>query len=94
MSNAPEPSARPPRAHPRVARLLRMLRRILAGALAAAAIWALVGLPVFVFPRIDAPEPVDVIFVIGPPVGARTQLAERLVADGYASTVLVSVGAS
>lgn len=52
---------------------------------------AVAGLPVYVFPPAATIEPSDVVYVIGPPTKTRMQLAQRLLDDGMARQLLVSV---
>lgn len=73
-------------------RALRRLRRtaIAVGAVIAVAVAA--GIPVYVLPAVDpVPEHVDAVYVLGPPTRARTDLGRRLVAEGVADTLLISV---
>lgn len=61
-------------------------------ALGGLVVWALVGLPFFVFPATDpVPTHADVVLVLGPPLPARVAVAERLLAEGRVGTALVSV---
>jgi len=67
----------------------RLRRSILAGLALVLAVVA-AGLPVYVFPPISAPEPADVVFVIGPPDQWRLDWAQELVADGTAGALMIS----
>ncbi len=71
--------------------LPRWLRRsaLAAGILALAV--ALAGLPVYVFPPVAQATPADLVYVIGPPVKARTDLQDRLLDEGLAPHGLISV---
>ncbi|MCS5716755.1 YdcF family protein [Herbiconiux sp. CPCC 205763] len=71
--------------------LRRVIVQVLAGVVAAAAAIALIGLPFYVFPTVDQPERADAIVVLGPPKATRIALAEKLVSEGYAETILISV---
>lgn len=60
-------------------------------ALAGLLVWAVVGLPFFVFPATGPlPEHADVIVVLGPDTPQRVELAERLFAEGVAPEMLWS----
>ena len=73
-------------------RTRRLVRRIGFAGLGGLLVWALVGLPFFVFPAVDpVPEHADVVLVLGPPLPARVAVAERLLADGTVDAALVSV---
>ena len=54
----------------------------------------LIGLPVYVFPPADAIEKSDAVFVLGPPMDARLELAESLRDKGLADQLVISVQAS
>ena len=55
-------------------------------------VWAIVGLPFFVFPAVDpVPRHADAVLVLGPPVHERVEVAERLLAERRVSEALVSV---
>jgi hypothetical protein len=55
-------------------------------------VWALAGLPFFVFPAVDpVPRHADVVLVLGPPIPQRVAVAERLLKNGNVGTALVSV---
>lgn len=71
--------------------LPRWLRRsaLAVGILAVAV--ALAGLPLYVFPPAAEPAPADLVYVIGPPVPARTDLQTRLLDEGVAPRGLISV---
>ncbi len=60
-------------------------------ALAAALLFALAGLPVYVLPAHDEPRAVDAVYVIGPPADQRIALAESMIAGGLADTLVVSL---
>lgn len=51
----------------------------------------LAGLPVYVFPPVDAPRHSDAILVLGPSDPSHVELAEHLIAEGYSDTLVVSV---
>lgn len=63
----------------------------LVGALIAVALFVAAGLPLYVFPRTDAPERADLLVVLGPPTPSRIDLAERMMDEGYAKRLIVSV---
>lgn len=93
-AEAAEPVAAAETARPRTA--ARRLRRavgaaaITVGALVVAFI--LVGLPLYVFPTVDAvPAQADVVYVIGPPTPARIALARELIETGAADEMLISM---
>ena len=54
----------------------------------------LIGLPLYVFPPADSIEKSDAVFVLGPPMDARLELAERLRDEGLADRIVISVQAS
>ena len=62
----------------------------------AAGFWliVLVGLPLYVFPPVDEPTSSDMAYVLGPPMDARLELAERLRDQGIVERIAVSVQAS
>ncbi|SEJ41169.1 hypothetical protein [Demequina mangrovi] len=68
--------------------------RIVIALLAFGLVFAVVGWPFFVAPAHDEPRAVDAVYVIGPPTDARMALAETMVADGLADTVVVSLSDS
>lgn len=68
----------------------RGLRIVVAAGVATVAV-ALLGLPLYVAPAHDQPRPVDAVYVIGPPSDARIALAEDMIADGLANTLVVSL---
>jgi uncharacterized SAM-binding protein YcdF (DUF218 family) len=73
-------------------RARRIVRRTGLAALGGLVVWALVGLPFFVFPATDpVPAHADVVLVLGPPVQERVAVAERLLAEHRVGTALVSV---
>lgn len=51
----------------------------------------LAGLPLYVFPASAPVERADLVQVLGPALDDRIEMAEQLVADGYAEHILVSV---
>ncbi|QCB97106.1 YdcF family protein [Arthrobacter sp. PAMC25564] len=53
-------------------------------------LWAAAGVFLYVAPASDAPKHADVLFVLGPP-DSRMTYAERLMDQGYAGTLAVSV---
>ncbi|MDN4490675.1 ElyC/SanA/YdcF family protein [Demequina sp. SYSU T00068] len=66
------------------------MRIVIAGAVVAAL--ALIAcLPLYAFPASDEPRAVDAVYVIGPPTGTRMALAEQMIADGLADTLVVSL---
>ena len=73
-------------------RTRRSMRRAGIASLGGLLVWALVGLPFFVFPSTDpVPARADVVLVLGPPVHERVEVAERLLAEHRVGTALVSV---
>ncbi|WES62792.1 hypothetical protein P0L94_10000 [Microbacter sp. GSS18] len=50
-----------------------------------------VGLPLYVFPASATIQRADLVQVLGPAQDDRIEMAEQLVADGYAGHILVSV---
>lgn len=54
----------------------------------------LVGLPLYVFPPVDAIHKSDVVFVLGPPMDPRLALAKRMRDEGLADRIVISVQAS
>ncbi|SFR94582.1 Uncharacterized SAM-binding protein YcdF, DUF218 family [Microbacterium sp. cf046] len=70
-----------------MSRLLRVLLTIIAG------VWLLVliALPLCVFPAVDEIRPSDAVFVLGPPMDARLELAERLRDEGIVDEIVISV---
>jgi hypothetical protein len=73
-------------------RTMRRVRRAGFIALGGLVVWALAGLPFFVFPAVDpVPRHADVVLVLGPPVPERVAVAERLLDDGTVDAALVSV---
>ncbi|BDZ62056.1 hypothetical protein Lsed01_01988 [Demequina sediminis] len=68
----------------------RKLKVATAVAVVAGAI-ALAGVPLYVMPARDEPRAVDAVYVIGPPTDTRMELAQSLVAEGMASTLVVSL---
>jgi uncharacterized SAM-binding protein YcdF (DUF218 family) len=48
---------------------------------------------VFVFPKTDAPQGADAVLVLGPPTVQRLMMAQRLVDDGQAGQIVISVPA-
>ena len=54
----------------------------------------LIGLPLYVFPPADSIDNSDSVFVLGPPMEARLELAERLRDEGLADRIVISVQAS
>lgn len=76
-------------------RATRAVRRAGVASLGGLIVWALVGLPFFVFPATDrAPAHADVVLVLGPPVRERVDVAERLLAEHRVGAALVSVPGS
>lgn len=61
-----------------------------------AGVWLVVlaGLPLYVFPEVDEVPPSATVLVLGPPMQARLDLAERLRDEGLAERIVVSVQAS
>ena len=61
-----------------------------------AGVWLVVlaGLPLYVFPAVDEVPPSATVLVLGPPMQARVDLAERLRDEGLAERIVVSVQAS
>lgn len=61
-------------------------------ALAGLVVWAVAGLPFFVFPTVEpVPPHADVALVLGPPLPQRIEVAERLLDDGTVGAALISV---
>jgi len=54
----------------------------------------LIGLPLYVLPPADSIEKSDAVCVLGPPMDARLELAERLRDEGLADRIVISVQAS
>lgn len=74
-------------------RVRRRLLIALAGATGLLTVLALAGLPVYVFPPAQRVDRADVVMVLGPATDPRIAQARRLVADGAADAILVSVPA-
>ena len=54
--------------------------------------WAIVGVPFFVFPKVDpVPKHADVVVVLGPPRWERVSIAKHLLAEGRVDAALISV---
>ncbi len=69
-------------------------RRSLRASLAlvtACVVFALIGLPIYVFPPTDKIGKADLIYVIGPPVSARVAVERELRREGVAELSLYSV---
>jgi hypothetical protein len=75
---------------PPLKRTKRLLLKSLAATGALVIVWAVVGLFLYVAPQADEPEHADVLFVLGPP-DQRIDYAERLMQQGYAPMLAVSV---
>ncbi|GAA3633022.1 YdcF family protein [Microbacterium awajiense] len=76
--------------------MTRTRRRALAwlgAALTAIAVFVIAGLPLYVFPAPSDPHRADVVQVLGPATDERVDAALRLIDDGLASALLVSVAA-
>ncbi|HEY0249403.1 MAG TPA: ElyC/SanA/YdcF family protein [Gryllotalpicola sp.] len=54
-------------------------------------VFGLVGLPLYVFPHSDRPAHADAVVILGPPFADRRSDAQRLVAQGLAGHVYISV---
>ncbi|WP_288452738.1 YdcF family protein [uncultured Microbacterium sp.] len=67
---------------------------IAAIAMGVAVALAVAGLPLYVFPSYSAVARADLVYVIGPPTPARMADAQKLLDEGVASHLLVSVGGS
>lgn len=77
-------------------RARRWAGAVLTGAVIAALIAVLSGLPLYVFPQRDEPRRVDAVIVLGPPLSIdrenpRFVVGERLVEAGHAEVLVVSV---
>ncbi|PJJ55545.1 ElyC/SanA/YdcF family protein [Compostimonas suwonensis] len=72
-------------------RPIRTAVTVFGSLLAAAALIAVAGLPVYVFPRTDDPAPTDVVVVLGPPREERVEEAMRLLDAGLGDALMVSV---
>ncbi len=71
----------------------KSVRRIIVGlgaAFAALCLFVVVGLPIYVFPDVDAPRRVDVVFVLGPINKSNFAAGQNLVERGFAETLLLS----
>lgn len=68
----------------------RRLLAAVAALIGAASAVAVIGLPVYVFPPQSSPTRGDAVYVIGPPQPWRLELAEQLIDQGLASTMIVS----
>jgi hypothetical protein len=51
---------------------------------------ALIGLPIYVYPRTDTPTASDVVFVIGPATKSRLAIAQKIIDDGLAKNYMIS----
>lgn len=69
----------------------RQLRTYAAIALACLICWCTLLVHLVSFPTVDEPEPVDAVFVIGPPWPERVAAGVALIEAGYADTLIVSV---
>jgi hypothetical protein len=69
----------------------RQVVAVLAGFVALAVIIAVVGLPLYAFPRTEPGRKTDVIMVIGPPDPSRIRIAERMIGRGLSDRLVVSV---
>lgn len=74
----------------RPSRLRRRLATVAAAVLALLLLLVVAGIPLYVLPVVDEPRPVDVVLVLGPTDEAKLQVAERLLADGLADTLVLS----
>ncbi|MDH6181861.1 hypothetical protein M2152_002043 [Microbacteriaceae bacterium SG_E_30_P1] len=52
--------------------------------------WAVVGLPLFVFPQVDEPREADVVFVLGPIRESNLAKAVELMDEGFSGTLVLS----
>lgn len=92
MTKTATSSARAGTPHARARRLPRGVTGALVAALTGVAAIGLLGLPLYVFPPVDAvPEQVDVVYVIGPATPKRVALAREIVDSGAADHLLISV---
>ncbi|MDO9130913.1 MAG: hypothetical protein Q7U34_13715 [Anaerolineales bacterium] len=71
--------------------LASVVVRVLIGVVAVAVLVFAAGLPFYVFPRVDPPGEVDVVYVIGPPTPSRIELAEGMLDAGLSDTLMISV---
>ena len=71
----------------------RRLEQTLLTVLAGFWLIVLLGLPLYVFPPVDEVGKSDAVFVLGPPMDARLELAERLRDEGLADRIVISVQA-
>ncbi|WP_062527432.1 ElyC/SanA/YdcF family protein [Demequina rhizosphaerae] len=65
--------------------------RIVLVMLAAMGVFGVVGTPLYVLPASDEPRAADAVYVIGPPTDARIELAESMIVDDLAGTMVVSL---
>lgn len=75
-------------------KLFRVSVRTVGAALAVCIAFALIGVPIYVFPAVDAPQRADYIYVLGPPTVQRVEMSEQLRKQGVADKILVSVPTS
>lgn len=59
--------------------------------IAAIVVLAAAGLPVYVFPATSGPGAASVVDVIGPPTATRMKIADRLLREGLAGALVVTV---
>ncbi|GAA1469962.1 YdcF family protein [Microbacterium thalassium] len=69
----------------------RIAIAVVSACLGLAALVVIAGLPLYVFPPPAEIERSDLVQVLGPALDDRIEMAEQLVADGYADRILVSV---
>ncbi|WP_375385867.1 YdcF family protein [uncultured Microbacterium sp.] len=72
-------------------RAARSIPAALLTAVAGIVLFALAGLPLYVFPPVGQVDDADLIYVIGPPTPARIAYEEQLRRDGRADAALISV---
>ena len=70
--------------------LLAHVRAALLGSLAALALFVVAGLPIYVFPQVDEPAKVDVIYVLGLATETRMALADGMLEAGLSETLMIS----
>lgn len=72
-------------------RFRKILTRLLVAAVAAVLAFVAIGIPLYVLPPTDAPQPADVIFILGPETPKDIALAKSMIAKGLSRNLLISV---